>query len=167
MCSLDGAASISSPVSLVEVAFHKVLSLYFIVDNQAWLSRNDLLFSSVHRAFLHYYNNHKGAASQSEWQAQKEALKWIDPIWGWQSTSGPGLVISGNFVVIYRHMSLLNYWSMYHLILGGIWTTDPRICSHLLCHMSYHASVEQPLFFTSTILISSLALSPLCQGHHW
>ena len=33
MCPLDGAVSISSPVLFVDVAFHKVLSLYFIVDN--------------------------------------------------------------------------------------------------------------------------------------
>ena len=39
-------------------------------------------------------------------------------------------------------MLLLTYWNTYHWILGGIRTADPRICSHLLCHLSYHALVD-------------------------
>ena len=38
---------------------------------------------------------------------------------------------------------LLTYWSMYHWILGGIQSADPRICSHPLCHGLVHSNFKR------------------------
>ena len=46
----------------------------------------------------------------------------------------------------------LTYWSIHHWILGWIWTPDPRICSHLLCHLSYRAAVIYLFVMISSFL---------------
>ena len=46
----------------------------------------------------------------------------------------------------------LTHWSTYHWILGGIQIADPKICSHPLCHLSYHASAPLCSYFSLNTL---------------